>query len=73
MKIILADIETYIYYKITNLLTTILKYKKQISAIVIIKDEEQLLLPSIESIVDYEYKIIIVDNNWCPIKEDHFQ
>ena len=37
------------------------------------KDEEQLLLPSIESIVDYEDELIIVDNNWFPIKQDHFK
>ena len=73
MKIILADIETYIYYKITNLLKTILKYKKQISAMVSKKDEEQLLLPSIKSIGDYEDELIIVENNWCPIKQDHFK
>ncbi len=37
------------------------------------KDEEQLLLPSIESIGDYEDELIIVENNWCPIKHDHFK
>ena len=40
---------------------------------VIIKDEGQLLLPSIELIVGYEDKHIIVDNNWCPIKQDHLK
>ena len=37
------------------------------------KDEEQLLLPSIKSIGDYEDELIIIDNNWCPIKQDHFK
>ena len=37
------------------------------------KDEEQLLLPSIESIGDYEDELIIVDNNLFSIKHDHFR